>query len=77
MSELLENKVNACIERELEKMLPGFTQASEKSAMKMKVVRIIRKNDTRIKCFDGKKEFIRYAQKTRTMDINQLQMDDC
>ena len=35
------------------------------------------KNDACKNIIDGRRAFIRYAQKTRPMDINQLQIDDC
>ena len=36
-----------------------------------------KKRRARKNIIDGRRAFIRYAQKTRAMDINQLQIDDC
>ena len=36
-----------------------------------------KKQRARKNIIDGRRPFIRYAQKTRAMDINQLQNDDC
>ena len=60
--------------------LPGFTQAPasprKKCAMKMKETKK-KKRCARKNIIDGRRAFIGYLRKTRTMDINQLQLDDC
>ena len=50
----------------------GIHASTQKCAMKIKE----RKNDGRLKYFDGRKEFIRRVRKTRVMDIKQLQVND-
>ena len=73
MSELLENKVNA-LKESLKKYFQGsrkLPQAHKKVCNKRKK-RCLRKH-----IIDGRRVFIRYAQKTRAMDINQLQIADC
>ena len=72
MSELLENKVNACLKKYFRAHVSSH-KPMKKCAMEMKQ----RKNDACKNIIDERRAFIRYAQKTRPMDINQLQIDDC
>ena len=76
MSELLENKVNA-LKESLKKYFRGSRKPTKKCAMKMKQRNKEKKRRTRKNIIDGRRPFIRYAQKIRAMDINQLQIDDC
>ena len=62
--------------------LPGFTQAPasprKKCAMKMKETnKEEKKRRARKNIIDERRAFIGYLRKTRAMDINQLQLDDC
>ena len=68
------------------KNISGAHVSSRKPTKKCahkKVCDILLENETKKKrlarknIIDGRRAFIRYAQKTRAMDINQLQIDDC
>ena len=48
----------------------------KKCAIKMKQ-RNMKKRRPHKNIIDGRRAFIRYEQKTRAMNINQLQIDDC
>ena len=77
MSELLDKQVNAQKEK-----TSGVHASSRKPTKKVcdenernkqrKKKRRARKN-----IIDGRRAFIGYLRKTRAMDINQLQLDDC
>ena len=63
--------------REFEKIFPGSHKPTKKCVMKMKQRNKENKRHACKNIIDGRRPFIRYAQKTRAMDINQLQIDDC
>ena len=60
--------------KSLKKYFRGSHKPTKKCAMKMKQRK---KRRARKNIIDGRSPFIRYAQKTHAMDINQLQIDDC
>ena len=76
MSELLDKQVNAQKEKtsgvHASSRKPTKKVCDENERNKEEKKRRARKN-----IIDGRRAFIGYLRKTRAMDINQLQLDDC